>query len=132
MVSAELKGYSDWPGLEQVFRLDRQRIDLKTGEIEEEVVYGLTSLSPLEASPARLLALTRAYWGAENGLHYRRDVTFREDATRLTKECATYFHMATHRPATAGADSSRATPLRRSTVARACGYRISLSGSRSS
>jgi predicted transposase YbfD/YdcC len=84
-VSAELKGYSDWPGLEQVFRLDRQRIDLKTGEIEEEVVYGLTSLSPMEASPVRLLEITRAYWGVENGLHYRRDVTFREDATRLTK-----------------------------------------------
>jgi predicted transposase YbfD/YdcC len=85
MVSAELKGYSDWPGLEQVFRLDRQRIDLRTGEIEEEVVYGLTSLSPHEASPARLIELTRAYWGVENGLHYRRDVTFREDGTRLTK-----------------------------------------------
>jgi predicted transposase YbfD/YdcC len=84
-VSAELKGYSDWPGLEQVFRLDRQRIDIKTGEIEEETHYGLTSLSPLQASPARLLELTRAYWGIENGLHYRRDVTFREDGTRLTK-----------------------------------------------
>jgi predicted transposase YbfD/YdcC len=84
-VSAELKGYCDWPGLEQVFRLERQRIEIKTGEIEEEVVYGLTSLSSSEASPARLLELTRAYWGVENGLHYRRDVTFREDATRLTK-----------------------------------------------
>lgn len=84
-VSAELKDYSDWPGLEQVFRLDRERIDTRSGEHECGVVYGLTSLSPLEASPARLLELTRAYWGVENGLHYRRDVTFREDATRLTK-----------------------------------------------
>ena len=25
------------------------------------------------------------YWGVENGLHYRRDVTFHEDATRLTQ-----------------------------------------------
>jgi hypothetical protein len=32
-----------------------------------------------------VLALTRAYWGVENGLHYRRDVTFHEDATRLTQ-----------------------------------------------
>jgi len=32
-----------------------------------------------------LLALTRAYWGIENGRHYRRDVTFHEDATRLTQ-----------------------------------------------
>ena len=48
-------------------------------------MYGLTSLSAAEASPERLLALARAYWGIENGLHYRRDVTFHEDRTRLTR-----------------------------------------------
>jgi hypothetical protein len=31
-----------------------------------------------------LLDLVRQYWGIENGLHYRRDVTLHEDATRLT------------------------------------------------
>jgi len=31
-----------------------------------------------------LLQLVRDYWGIENGLHYRRDVTLREDATRVT------------------------------------------------
>ena len=33
-VSSELKGYSDWPGLEQVFVLKRQRLDLKRGKEE--------------------------------------------------------------------------------------------------
>jgi predicted transposase YbfD/YdcC len=84
-VSTELRGYSDWPGLEQVFRLERERIEPKRGKHTREVVYGLTSLTPAEASPARLLVLTRAYWGIENGLHYRRDVTFHEDGTRLTQ-----------------------------------------------
>jgi predicted transposase YbfD/YdcC len=84
-VSGELKGYRAWPGLEQVFRLDRRRVDAKTGREERETVYGLTSLPPTKAPPARLLALSRAYWGIENGLHHRRDVTFREDRTRLTK-----------------------------------------------
>ena len=84
-VSTELKGYSDWPGLEQVFRLERERVVSLSGKATCEVVYGLTSLAPSAASPARLLALTRAYWGIENGLHYRRDVTFHEDATRLTR-----------------------------------------------
>jgi len=37
-----------------------------------------------KASPKKLLALTRQYWGIESGLHYRRDVTLHEDATRLT------------------------------------------------
>jgi hypothetical protein len=30
------------------------------------------------------LALIRSYWGIENGLHYRRDVSLLEDATRMT------------------------------------------------
>ncbi len=84
-VSSELKGYSDWPVLEQVFKLDRRRIDIKTGKEEQQIVYGLTSLNAAEASPQRLLYLSRTYWGIENGLHHRRDVTFHEDRTRLTR-----------------------------------------------
>ncbi len=84
-VSSELKGYSDWPGLEQVFVVQRRRVDRKSGKEERETVCGLTSLRPYEATAARLLGLVRAYWGIENGLHQRRDVTFREDRTRLTR-----------------------------------------------
>ena len=84
-VSSELKGYSTWPGLEQVFKLDRHRTDLKSGREERKIVYGLTSLSAAEATPQRLLYLSRAYWGIENGLHQRRDVTFHEDKTKLTR-----------------------------------------------
>ncbi|MHB8575334.1 MAG: ISAs1 family transposase [Dehalococcoidia bacterium] len=83
-VSAELADYSDWPGLAQVFRLERQRLTHTTGKQQHEVVYGLTSLTAAQASAAQLLALSRAHWGIENGLHYCRDVTFHEDATRLT------------------------------------------------
>ncbi len=83
--SSDLHGFSDWPGLHQVFRLERQRVQTKSGRHEQQVSYGLTSLAPAEASAAQLLTLTRAYWGIENGLHHRRDVTFREDATRLTQ-----------------------------------------------
>jgi len=81
--SSLLKDYLPWPYVEQVFRLERRRITLATGEVEHEVVYGLTALTAHEAGPERLLALTRDYWGIENGLHYRRDVTLHEDATRL-------------------------------------------------
>lgn len=84
-VSSELKGYSDWPGLEQVFKLDRRRIDIKDGKEEREVIYGVTSLSAAKASPERLQYLSRAYWGIENGLHQRRDVTFGEDRIRMTR-----------------------------------------------
>ena len=30
-----------------------------------------------------MLAFNRDYWGIENGLHYRRDVTLKEDLTRV-------------------------------------------------
>jgi predicted transposase YbfD/YdcC len=83
--SGDLHGFSDWPGLQQVFRLERHRYHPATGKQQQEVVYGLTSLTAAQACPATLLALSRAHWGIENGLHYRRDVTFHEDATRLTQ-----------------------------------------------
>jgi predicted transposase YbfD/YdcC len=82
-VSSELKGFLDWPGMGQVFQLERHFVYPKKGSIQEETTYGITSLSAQRASPARLLELVRAYWGIENGLHYRRDVTFQEDRCRL-------------------------------------------------
>jgi predicted transposase YbfD/YdcC len=44
-----------------------------------------TSLMRPEISPLNLLKKIRSYWGIENGLHYRRDVTLREDYTCLTE-----------------------------------------------
>jgi predicted transposase YbfD/YdcC len=43
-------------------------------------------LSAHQATPQQLLDAVRAEWGIENGLHYRRDVTFHEDATRMTRK----------------------------------------------
>lgn len=73
---------SDWPYLQQVFKLERRRVMGVTGEIQTKIVYGVTSLTARVASPQRLLELNRGHWGIENGLHYRRDVTLREDAGR--------------------------------------------------
>jgi predicted transposase YbfD/YdcC len=41
-------------------------------------------LSRTEATPSKLLKIRRAHWGIEIGSHYRRDVTLKEDATRMT------------------------------------------------
>jgi predicted transposase YbfD/YdcC len=87
-VSSQLKDFFDWPYLEQVFMLERQVTDIKSSHVRKRVIYGFTSLSRDQVSPARLLALIRSYWGIENGLHYRRDVTLREDKTRLTNQNA--------------------------------------------
>jgi len=84
-VSSQLKDYLQWPYLEQVFMLHRHYTSTKTGEINQQTRYGFTSLSRDKITPDRLLEMTRSYWGIENGLHYRRDVTLNEDRTRITK-----------------------------------------------
>jgi len=85
--SAMLNDYLDWPGVGLVYRLERQFNWLRQGHIYKtscEVEYGLTSLRRPAASPARVLAVRQQHWSVETGLHYRRDVTFQEDATRMT------------------------------------------------
>jgi predicted transposase YbfD/YdcC len=77
--SSLLKGYSDWPYLEQVFKYQCIVIDKKTEERTEEICFGVTSLSAVEAGPKRLLNIVRGYWRIENQLHYRRDVCLNED-----------------------------------------------------
>ncbi len=78
----------DWPFLGQVFVIRNQRFDCRTQQRSVQTGYGITSLPPLAADAERLLELTRAHWGIENGLHYRRDVTFKEDACRMKSHTA--------------------------------------------
>jgi predicted transposase YbfD/YdcC len=78
-----LRGDSDWPGLAQVFRLERQVIMKKTGEVRQEVVAGVTSLVPERADAAQLLAIVRGHWHIENRSHWVRDVTFDEDRSQV-------------------------------------------------
>lgn len=87
-VSSQLQDFLDWPYLQQVFKLERKFTFPKTNEVQEQVVYGFTSLSREKIAPSQLLTLIRSYWGIENGLHYRRDVTLHEDRTRMTKHNA--------------------------------------------
>ncbi|GAC1315247.1 MAG: ISAs1 family transposase [Ktedonobacteraceae bacterium] len=82
IVSSLLAGYSDWPYLAQVFKLERQRTNA-LAITKTQVRYGVTSLPAHLADPKRLLELTRGHWGIENGLHWRRDVTFDEDHAQL-------------------------------------------------
>ncbi len=82
-VSAALQDWVNWPHAAQVFKLERFTHRCRDGKKSYEVRYGLTSLTPKEASPQRLLALVREHWQIENGLHYRRDDTLREDRCTL-------------------------------------------------
>jgi predicted transposase YbfD/YdcC len=81
--SPALVGYSDWPGLAQVFQVERRVTVKKSGAQRAEVVYGVTSLSPERARPEGLLRLVRQHWRIDNQVHWVRDVTFDEDRSQV-------------------------------------------------
>lgn len=81
VASTDLVGYSDWPALAQVFRLERTWQE--GGQSHRVVQYGITSLPPQIADTARLLALKRGHWQIENGLHFVKDVTLGEDRSLI-------------------------------------------------
>jgi hypothetical protein len=82
-----LNGYlADWPGVQQVYWLRRERTEGGRTTVEDE--YGITSLPRDRADAVRLLGLRRGHWQIENGLHYIRDVTLGEDACRVRKGAA--------------------------------------------
>lgn len=78
------KYLNDWPGIAQVFQLHRVR-RFSDGRIEQETVYGNTSLRPNDAGASELLSLNRTHWSIENNLHRVRNVTFGEDASRIRR-----------------------------------------------
>lgn len=89
--SPELNSYLDFPHVGQVFCLRRTTTDLNGHRVKgrhscTETVYGLTSLSPQQASPARLLQLNRGHWSIENGSHGVRDMAYDEDRQQIRRQ----------------------------------------------
>ncbi len=81
--STALVGYADWPGLQQVLKLERTVTNKRTRQVRQEVSYAVTSLPPARGSAGQLLKLWREHWHIENKLHYVRDVTFDEDRSQV-------------------------------------------------
>lgn len=91
-----LNTYLDWSGLQQAFKITRKVVYISTGELSEQVRYGITSLSPKSASPEQVLKYKRNHWTIENRLHWVRAVIFDEDRSQV--HCGNTHHvMATIR-----------------------------------
>jgi predicted transposase YbfD/YdcC len=80
--STALNGYLDFPHVGQVFLIERESVNKKTGEITDETVLGITSRTQQEASPKRVLAVNRGHWSIES-VHYIIDWNYDEDRSRI-------------------------------------------------
>lgn len=77
-----LENIPPWPGLQTLIRVESQRQFKRGGQrrLETETRYYVASFfDSAEAFAQRI----RGYWGVENKVHYVRDVTQGEDASRI-------------------------------------------------
>jgi predicted transposase YbfD/YdcC len=80
-----------WPQVQQVLRVERERVLRRGGSIvkrERKVTYALTSLSPQQADAAQLARYLRGHWGIENRAHWVRDVVWDEDRCQVRSGAA--------------------------------------------
>ena len=80
-------------GCWQVIAVRRERRFLApcTEPPSDEIGYYATSVADRELTNDELLNVIRGHWSAvENGVHYRRDVSFGEDACRVTNRKAAH------------------------------------------
>ena len=78
-----LNDYLDFPYVGQAFAIERIAINKKTGQSSRDIAYGITSRSPQQADPQRLLEINRGHWTIENSCHYILDWNYDEDRCRI-------------------------------------------------
>jgi predicted transposase YbfD/YdcC len=81
-VSAELNDYVTFPHVAQVYRIEREITDKKTGITSLVTAFGVTSRSKKEASPKTILHKVRGHWSVEVS-HYMIDWVFDEDRSTI-------------------------------------------------
>lgn len=89
-----LDGIRSWPGLKTLIRVESERQIIRHNhiEVESETRYYISSL---DATAREFGKRIRGYWGVENKVHYVRDVTQAEDASRIrTKPLPQIFALA--------------------------------------
>ena len=73
----------DWAGLRSIIRVTSYRHPLKGEYIHIKKPENRYYISSLDETVGQFAARIRDYWGVENKVHYVRDVTQGEDASRV-------------------------------------------------
>jgi len=81
--SEALNDYLDFPHVAQVFLIEREVFNKKSGKQTLEVAVGLTSQTSAQATPKQVLIANRGHWTIENRCHYVIDWNFDEDRSRI-------------------------------------------------
>ena len=74
-----------FPGARQGAMVEKETVDIATGEVSRERWYLLTSLSSRQWGPRELLRLFRNHWSVENSLHHVKDRSWDEDVHTLRR-----------------------------------------------
>jgi hypothetical protein len=82
--TTELNDYLNFPHVGQAFLIERHSIVKKTGKVSLDVAYGITSRSPQQATPERVLMVNRGHWTIENSCHSIIDWNYGEDRGRIS------------------------------------------------
>ena len=74
-----------FPGARQGAMVEKESVDIATGEVSRERWYLLTSLSSRRCGPKELLRGFRNHWSAPNSLHHVKDRSWDEDVHTLRR-----------------------------------------------
>jgi predicted transposase YbfD/YdcC len=81
--TTDLNEYLNFPHVGQTFMVERITINKKSGKEHKDVAYGITSKTPVLASPEQVLQDNRGHWSIENSCHYIIDWNYDEDRSRI-------------------------------------------------
>ncbi|RKZ35274.1 MAG: ISAs1 family transposase [Gammaproteobacteria bacterium] len=76
----QIEGSENWEGLQTIVMLESERTVKEETTIEHRYY-----ISSTESSAESLLCASREHWGIENSWHWRLDIAFREDESRIRK-----------------------------------------------
>ena len=74
-----------FPGARQGAMVEKEKVDIATGEVSRERWYLLTSRISRRCGPKELLRLFRNHWEVENSLHHVKDRSWDEDVHTLRR-----------------------------------------------